>query len=106
MNQPADAGHHQQHDQRELIDLQSEIRAEAARLDPSEVRPQPGNLIRTEVRELARHFEGGKKREAGAAQSNGIDGAARPPGDKNPIAGRAQQRQQRNEPEVLEHRHS
>ena len=106
MDEPADAGHHEQHDQRELIDLQSEIRAQAPSLDPGEVRPQPGNLIGAEAGELATHFEARQKREAGTPQSHGIDGAARPTRAKNAVGGRAQQGQQWNDPEVLEYQHS
>ncbi len=106
MDEPADAGHDEQHDQRELIDLQGEIRAQAPSLDPGKVGAQPGNLICAEAGELASHFEACQKREAGAPQSHGIDGAARPTRAKDAVGGRAQQGQQRNDPKVLEYQHS
>src|SRR5690349_22657976 len=106
MNEPADAGNYQQHDQRELVELQREAGAEAAGLDPGEIGLQPGNSIGAERQELARYFQGGQKSEAGAAQRDGVDGAARPAGPKNPIGGRAQQGQQRNDPQALEYQHS
>ena len=44
MNQPADTGDHQQHHQRQLVDLQRVIGSKGAREDPGEVRASPGNL--------------------------------------------------------------
>ena len=62
MDQPAHAGDHQQHDHGELVDLQREIGAEVAGVDPGEVVLNPGNLRRAERGELANGFERGQER--------------------------------------------
>ena len=95
VNEPADAGDHDQHHHGERIDLQGIVGAEVAGDDPGEIGARPGNLRRAELRELARQLRRGQSREAGRAQRDGVGRAARPVAAEKAVGCRAQQRQQR-----------
>ncbi len=106
MDEPADAGDHQQHHDRELIDLQRVVGAEGARGDPGEIRVNPGNLAGVEASELANHLGRGQERKPSRAERDAVGCRARPAPAENAVGRRAEQGQQRNDPEMFEHEHS
>jgi hypothetical protein len=106
MDKPADAGDHQQHHQRELIDLQREIRAEAAGRNPCEVAGRhPRQLIRAQMEKLARKLEHRRERQACGAERDHADALLAPAAAEQAIGRRAQQGQQRNDPQMFEYGH-
>src|SRR5215469_11491115 len=106
VNQEADPGDYQKHDYGEMIELQVETGAEATCDNPVEEGLHERLMILREViQEFADGFEGAGKREARGAQSDGVDQPFRPLAAKKAIDRRAQQRQQRNDPQMFEYRH-
>src|SRR6266436_8179966 len=105
VNQPADPGHDQQHDDGELVHLQREVRAKSAGGDPREVGLRPGNLIRREGHKFARQFERREERQRRRGKRHACNDAFRPAAAKNAVSGGAKERQQRQDPEIVEHGH-
>jgi len=105
VNEQADASDDEKHDDGELIDLQVEAGAESAGRDPGKIRLHPGNLLRRELGKFADGFEGKGKRKARRAKGDRVDDFVRPFAAEQAVDGRAQQGQERDDPEIVEYRH-
>jgi len=103
VDEPAHAGDNHEHDDGELVDLEVEAGAEAASGNPGEILFHPGNLLGGELREFADGFERGGKGEACRTDGNGADDLVRPPSAEETVDGGAEERQKRNDPEIVEY---
>src|SRR6185295_17819786 len=72
MNEPANAGDDEQHDQRQLVHLERKIHTEVAGVDPGEVGAYPGELYRGETREFAGQLRRGEEGKRCCAQGNTV----------------------------------
>src|SRR6266404_5037812 len=105
VDEPADSGDDQQHDDREVIDLEIEARAEIAGDNPGEVLLNPGDIFRREVCEFADGFERGEERESRGADRNRVDDFVWPLAAEKAVDRRAEQRQRGNDPEIVQYGH-
>ena len=105
MDQEADAGDDQHHHDGELVELQVESRAEIAGHDPIEEFLRERLVTGPVSEEFAHRFQRAGERQARGAQRDGIDDLVGPLRAEQSIDGRAEQRQQRNDPEMFEYRH-
>src|SRR5713101_9341631 len=101
VDEPADAGHHQHHDHGELVHLQIKARPEIPRSNPGEEFLAEENLPR--FKKFTHRLERAGERKSRRPQRHPVHGLVRPLGAKKSVDRRAQQRQQRNNPEILEH---
>ncbi len=105
MDEPAHASDDEKHDDGELVDLKIEAGTEGACGDPGEELLHEGNLVGRKLREFADSLERAGEREARRADGDGIDDVVRPFGAEQTVDGRAEQGQERNDPEIVEYRH-
>src|SRR5579862_3976892 len=105
MDQHADEGNHEQHDDGELIDLQREIDAEGAGDHPGEIVADVGNLIGAQLKELANELGHGEKGKRDGADGDGVDRRLRPALAEKAVDRRTGERQRENDPEMAEYRH-
>src|SRR5450631_3442155 len=105
VDQPAYTGDDEKHYYRELINLQIETGAEGAGGDPGEELLHERDLLRRELRKFTDGFEGAGERQAGRADGDVVDELIWPFSAEQAVDGRAEQRQQRNDPEIVEYGH-
>ncbi len=105
MDEPADAGDDEKHHYGELVDLEIEAGTEGSGGDPSEELLDEGNLLGRELREFADRFEGASERETCGADGDVVDYVVRPFAAEQAVNGRAEQGQERDDPEIVEYRH-
>ena len=103
MDEKADSGHNQKHDQRKLIKIKSEIRAEIAGTNPLR---HSFNMRKFKRREARGHEESQSKRCAGKGQRGRGDGLPCEPLPEETVQRRTNQRQDWDQPEVEVRRHS
>src|SRR5215470_12827950 len=104
VDEPADARDDQHHDHRELVHLQIEAGAEGSCCNPGEEFFAEEHL--PGVEELPHRFERAQKRKSRRADGRDVDVLVRPLRAEKSIDRRTEQRQQRNNPQVFEHRMS
>src|SRR4029077_17149807 len=105
VNQGADKGDGEQHDDGELVHLQREIDFEYSGGHPREISPYPWNLVCRELEKFADCLHDGEKSERNRADREGIHRRLRPVFSEQAVDGRTGQRQRENNPEMVEHRH-
>jgi hypothetical protein len=105
VNQPAHTGDDEEHDHGKLVHAQRKVGLETARGNPREKRFGKGNLIGRQREKLAHRFERREKSKRRGGQRDGRDGVLRPARAKNSIGRRAKQRQQWNDPQIIENGH-
>jgi len=103
VNEKTDAGDDQHHDDGELIHLQVKTRGESARRNPVEEMFAKENLPAGE--KFTDCFEREEKRKASRAKRNAVDDLVWPLAAQQAVNGRAKQRQQRNNPQMIEYGH-
>ena len=103
MDKESDAGDHQQHHERELIEVESEICLDVSCADPSGQQLYVWNCQGREVdRDPKRHGES----TAAESECHRCNGSPLKLAAKKAIDGGADQRQQRNQPEMQVRGHS
>src|SRR5262249_6026364 len=102
VDQEADAGDDEDHDNSELVHLEIKARGEASGGDPIEKVFVNGLLAIGE--KFADGFERGEEGETGRAQSDGIDDFVWPALAEKAVERQAQQGQGGDDPEIVEHR--
>src|SRR5258708_25619211 len=102
VDEPADTSHHQHHHDGELVHLQVEARAEIPRSNPGEE-----FLVKESLpgfKKFAYRLQRAGERHSRRSERHPVHSLVRPLRAKKPIDRRAQQRQQRDNPQKLEHR--
>jgi|GEM_PF-4140036 len=102
VDQEADAGDNEDHDDGELIHLKIEACTEGAGNDPIE--KFLVNEFLTLFEKFADGFECGDKGQAGRRKRDGVDDFVRPVFAEKSVDSRAEERQGRNDPEDVEYR--
>src|ERR1700751_4187113 len=103
MDQESDSGHDQQHDERQLVEIEVEVNHEGAGTDPVAQELRVRQLERREAgRDVQRHHEG----RAAEAQRNRRHGLPRKAPAHKTVNGRADERQYRNQPQMKRGRHN
>src|SRR6185312_361346 len=102
VDEKADSGHDEQHRHRELVEIEAKIYAEAlAHLHPGKGEPlDVGKLRLRQCGKLRDHPDGIGQCGAGKEQRNGGNQAAWKALAKDAIDGRANQRQDRDQPQI------
>ncbi len=103
MDEETNTGNDKNHDHGELVKLQVKARPEIARDNP--VKEFLAKEVVATGEEFTHRFQRAGEGEARGAKPNPVDRFVRPLRTKQAIDGGAQQRQQRNDPEMFEYRH-
>ncbi len=103
MDEEADAGDYEDHDDGELIHLEIEAGAEIAGDDPVEKFFAEGvAVLRVVIEEFADSFQSTREGNSRGGERDGVDDFIRPLPAEKAVDGRAQQRQQRDDPQMIE----
>ncbi len=90
VDEPANTGDDEEHDHREVVDLEIEAGAEISGHDPGEVLLHPGDILRRKMREFADGFERGEEGETGRADGYHADDLVGPLAAEQAVEGRAE----------------
>src|SRR5258707_15865239 len=103
VNEEPDACDYQHHDHGELVHLEIETCAECSGSDPIEKWLVKGGVIGGEIfQKLADGFCGCDEGKSGGGERHGVDDLIWKFDAENAVDGRAEQRQQRNDPQMFE----
>src|SRR5437899_10771259 len=103
MDEKADSGHNQEHDQRKLIEIEGEIRAEIAGANPL---GHSFNMRKFKRRETCGHEQSQSKRCAGKSQRRSGDSMPSEPLPEKTVQRRTDPRHDWEPPEVEDWRQS